>query len=185
MTDKVCFGVYELDRDARELRKRGALIRLQDQPLRVLAILTGRPGEIVTRQELQAQIWGKETFVDFDHSLNKAVNRIREALNDDARTPQYIKTIPRRGYRFIASVEIHVKHDAPTHPVSADTSGAFAHPGNAIELRPVQLSKPVARDVANRCPIRLRIAIIAMVSVLVSAMILAIWLVLATPRCKL
>src|SRR5882757_6573473 len=153
LTDKVCFGVYELDRDARELRKRGVLIRLQDQPLRVLAILTGRPGEIVTRQELQAQIWGKETFVDFDQSLNKAVNRIREALNDDARTPQYIETIPRRGYRFIASVEIHVKDDAPTHPVSADTSGAFAHTGNVIELRPLQLSTPVARDIANPYPI--------------------------------
>jgi DNA-binding response OmpR family regulator len=76
MSGRIRFGLYELDRDARELRKRGVLIRLQDQPFRVLAILTGRPGEIVTREELQEQIWGKETFVDFDQSLNKAVNRI-------------------------------------------------------------------------------------------------------------
>jgi DNA-binding winged helix-turn-helix (wHTH) protein len=117
MAHKIRFGVYELDRDARELRKRGVLIRLQDQPFRVLAILTGRPGEIVTREELQEQIWGKETFVDFDQSLNKAVNRIREALNDDAGTQQYIETVPRRGYRFIAPVAaIPQKEARPNSP---------------------------------------------------------------------
>ena len=77
MADKISFGVYELNRDARELRKRGVLIRLQDQAFRVLAILIERPGEIVTREEMQKQIWGKDTFVDFDQSLNKAINRIR------------------------------------------------------------------------------------------------------------
>src|SRR5882724_92987 len=104
MPDKIRFGVYELDRDAMELRKHGVLIRLQEQPFRVLAILSGRPGEIITREELQEQIWGKDTFVDFDQSLNKAVNRVREALNDDAGTPQYVETVPRRGYRFVAPV---------------------------------------------------------------------------------
>jgi DNA-binding winged helix-turn-helix (wHTH) protein/Tol biopolymer transport system component len=103
LPDKIRFGVYELDRDAMELRKHGAILRLQDQPLRVLAMLAGRPGEIITREELQEQIWGN-TFVDFDQSLNKAVNRIREALNDNAGTPQYVETVPRRGYRFIAPV---------------------------------------------------------------------------------
>ena len=103
MSGKIRFGVYDLDRDAMELRKHGVLIRLQDQPFRVLAILAGRPGEIVTREELQEQIWGN-VFVDFDQSLNKAVNRVREALNDNAGTPQYIETVPRRGYRFIAPV---------------------------------------------------------------------------------
>jgi DNA-binding winged helix-turn-helix (wHTH) protein/Tol biopolymer transport system component len=105
MADKIRFGVYELDREARELRKHGVVLRLQEQPFRVLAMLAGRPGEIVTREELQEQIWGN-TFVDFDHSLNKAINRVREALNDDAGTPQYIETVPRRGYRFIAPVAI-------------------------------------------------------------------------------
>src|ERR1700734_2694081 len=103
MPDKSRFGVYELDRDAMELRKRGVLLRLQEQPLRVLAMLAVRPGEVITREELQERIWGS-TFVDFDQSLNKAVNRVREALNDNAATPQYIETIPRRGYRFIAPV---------------------------------------------------------------------------------
>src|SRR6202012_1571195 len=79
MSNRIRFGLFELDRDARELRKRGALIRLQDQPYRVLEILTERPGEVVTREELQQQIWGKGIYVEFDHSLNKAVNRLREA----------------------------------------------------------------------------------------------------------
>jgi DNA-binding winged helix-turn-helix (wHTH) protein len=103
MPDKIRFGVYELDRDAVELRKDGVPVRLQEQPFRVLAMLTERPGETITREQLQERIWGN-TFVDFDQSLNKAVNRIREALNDNAGTPQYIETVPRRGYRFIAPV---------------------------------------------------------------------------------
>ena len=112
MSRKIHFGVYELDRDAMELRKHGMLIRLQEQPLRVLAKLAERPGEIITREELQEQIWGN-TFVDFDQSLNKAVNRVREALNDNAGTPQYIETVPRRGYRFIAPVAAAPQTDAP------------------------------------------------------------------------
>jgi len=103
MPGKIRFGVYELDRDAMELRKHGVPLRLQEQPFRVLAMLTERPGEIITREQLQERIWG-DTFVDFDQSLNKAVNRVREALNDNAGTPQYIETVPRRGYRFIAPV---------------------------------------------------------------------------------
>jgi DNA-binding winged helix-turn-helix (wHTH) protein len=87
-----------------ELRKHGVPIRLQEQPFRVLATLAERPGEIVTREELRERIWPKDTFVDFDQSLNKAVNRVREALHDDAGTPQYVETVPRRGYRFIAPV---------------------------------------------------------------------------------
>ena len=104
MLGKLQFGVYELDRDALELRKNGVPVRLQEQPLRVLAVLLDRPGEIVTREELQERIWGKDTFVDFEQSLNKAVNRLREALNDEPGLPRYVETVPRRGYRFIAPV---------------------------------------------------------------------------------
>src|ERR1700734_2836019 len=120
MPDKSRFGVYELDRDAMELRKRGVLLRLQEQPLRVLAMLAERPGEIITREQLQERIWG-DTFVDFDQSLNKAVNRVREALNDNAGTPQYVETIPRRGYRFITPVAAapQTETPAPAAPVSA------------------------------------------------------------------
>src|ERR1700679_595132 len=119
MPGRIRFGVYELDRDAMELRKHGVPIRLQEQPFRVLAMLAERPEEIITREQLQERIWGN-TFVDFDQSLNKAVNRLREALNDNAGTPQYVETVPRRGYRFIAPVaalpltEAH--DDAPVTP---------------------------------------------------------------------
>jgi eukaryotic-like serine/threonine-protein kinase len=120
MSGKIRFGVYELDRDAMELRKHGVPIRLQEQPFRVLAMLAERPGEVITREQLQEQIWGN-TFVDFDQSLNKAVNRVREALNDNAGTPQYVETVPRRGYRFIAPVVAAPQTEAPARatPVSA------------------------------------------------------------------
>lgn len=108
------------------------LIRLQEQPFRVLAILSGRPGEIITREELQEQIWGKDTFVDFDQSLNKAVNRVREALNDDAGTPQYVETVPRRGYRFVAPV---------TGNTPAEQTGATA-PSSAVSDLGTTKSRP-------------------------------------------
>src|ERR1700733_9107694 len=111
MSGKIRFGRYELDRDAMELRKDGVLVRLQVQPLRVLAMLTERPGETITREQLQERIWGN-TFVDFDQSLNKAVNRVREALNDNAGTPHYVETVPRRGYRFIAPVAMAPQAEA-------------------------------------------------------------------------
>src|SRR5271170_7719508 len=113
------FGVFELDRDAMELRRNGVPIRLQEQPLRVLAALVERPGEIITREELQERVWGKDTFVDFEQSLNKAVNRLREALNDEAGQPKYVETVPRRGYRFIAPViGLPMEQPSPQSPVS-------------------------------------------------------------------
>jgi DNA-binding winged helix-turn-helix (wHTH) protein/Tol biopolymer transport system component len=104
MESKVQFGVFELDRSALELRKNGVPIRLGIQPLQLLSALLERPGQIVTRDELQERLWGKETFVDFELSLNKVVNRLREAINDEASRPRYIETLPRRGYRFIGTV---------------------------------------------------------------------------------
>jgi len=127
MSGKIRFGVYELDRDAMELRKHGVPIRLQEQPFRVLAMLAERPGEVITREELQEQIWGN-TFVDFDQSLNKAVNRMREALNDNAATPQYIETVPRRGYRFIAPV---AKIPPGEEPAAVVHLGSVERPASA------------------------------------------------------
>jgi TolB-like protein/DNA-binding winged helix-turn-helix (wHTH) protein/Tfp pilus assembly protein PilF len=99
------FDNFELDIRAAELRKDGVKLRLQGQPIHVLATLLDRAGELVTREQLQAQLWPAETFVDFDHSLHNAVARIREVLGDSAGTPRYIETLPRRGYRFIGTVE--------------------------------------------------------------------------------
>ncbi len=98
----VRFGVFEVDFEAGELRKNGARIRLQEQPFQVLAVLLERAGQVVTREELRQKIWPADTFVDFDHSLNTAVNKIREALGDSASNPRFVETLARRGYRFIA-----------------------------------------------------------------------------------
>ena len=99
------FGVFELDLHTRVLRKHGMRIRLQEQPLLVLAALLKCPGELITRDDLRAQVWPRDTFVSFDHALNTAVKKIRAALSDDADAPRYVETVPRRGYRFIAPVE--------------------------------------------------------------------------------
>jgi TolB-like protein/Flp pilus assembly protein TadD len=98
------FGLYEVDLRSGELRKDGIRIRLQEQPLQVLSLLLRQPGEIVTRDEIQREIWGGDTFVDFDHGLNKAISKLREALNDSPTAPRFIETIARRGYRFLAPV---------------------------------------------------------------------------------
>src|SRR5882724_3768265 len=99
------FGVFELDLSAGELRKSGVKQRLQGQPFQVLALLLERAGEVVTREELQQKLWPSDTFVDFDHSLNTAINKVREALGDSASSPRYVETLARRGYRFIAPVQ--------------------------------------------------------------------------------
>src|ERR1700681_1280954 len=98
------FGVFEVDVRAGELRKQGIRIKLQEQPFHVLTLLLQQPGEVVTREELRSQNWPADTFVDFDNSLNTAINKLREALGDSADNPRFIETLPRRGYRFIAPV---------------------------------------------------------------------------------
>jgi cholera toxin transcriptional activator len=101
------FGLYELDGATGELRKDGkARPRIQGQPLEILLRLLTRPGDVVTREELRLALWPVDTFVDYDHSLNTAVNKLRDALSDSADNPRFIQTISRRGYRFIASVEV-------------------------------------------------------------------------------
>src|ERR1700690_1415057 len=99
------FNSFELDTHTGELRKRGVKLRLQGQPLQVLATLLKRAGDLVTREELRAEIWSADTFVDFDHSLHNAIARLREVLGDSAETPRYIETLPRRGYRFVGLVD--------------------------------------------------------------------------------
>lgn len=99
------FGVFELDLRAGELRKHGLRVRLQEQPFQVLTMLAEHPGEVVTREELQKKLWPADTFVDFDHGLNKAISKIREALGDSAESPRFVETVARRGYRFLAEVK--------------------------------------------------------------------------------
>src|SRR5262250_3118056 len=98
------FGVFEADLRAGELRKQGVRVKLQEQPFQVLVVLLQRPGEVVTREELRNHNWPPDTFVDFDNSLNTAINKLREALGDSADNPRFIETLPRRGYRFLTPV---------------------------------------------------------------------------------
>ena len=98
------FGIFEADLSAGELRKGGSRIRLQEQPFQILAMLLERPGQIITREELRSRLWPEDTFVDFEHGVNSAVARLRDALGDSADSPRYIETLPRRGYRLIVSV---------------------------------------------------------------------------------
>ena len=99
------FGVFEADASTGELRKQGLRVKVNVQPFQVLLILLARPGELVTREEISKQLWPDGTFVDYEHGVNSAVNRIREALGDQARNPRFIETLARRGYRFVAPVQ--------------------------------------------------------------------------------
>src|SRR5882724_7427936 len=98
------FAGFRVDLHARELRRNGNIIRLQEQPFSLLAVLLEHAGDVVTREELRQHLWPSDTFVDFDNSLNTAVNKIREALGDSAESPRFVETLPRRGYRFMVPV---------------------------------------------------------------------------------
>lgn len=121
------FGVFELDLSTGELRKGGVKLRLQGQPIQVLTLLLERAGEVVSREELRQKLWASDTFVDFDHSLNTAINKVRETLGDSASSPRYVETLARRGYRFIAPVQAPVPA-MPTNGIAAD--GAPAQPAS-------------------------------------------------------
>jgi len=144
---RIQFGAFELDSAAGELRKHGIKIRLQEQPLQILQQLLEHPGEVVTREELQKRIWPADTFVDFDHGLYSAVKRLRDALSDNAETPRYVETLPRRGYRFIAAVNGGNRGEAKveTASVEAPASVVLERPAPWRSLRiPVRVAAGVA-----------------------------------------
>lgn len=127
----VRFGVFEADLTTGELRKSGMKLRLQGQPFQVLALLLERAGEVVSREELQQQLWPSDTFVDFDHSLNTAINKVRETLGDSASSPRYVETLARRGYRFIAPILAESRTSAtliPAVPTENEPTIPALHP---------------------------------------------------------
>lgn len=133
----VRFGAFELDLRTGELRKSGVRIHLPDQPFQLLKTLLDRPGELVTRDELRQRLWSTETFVDFDHGLNAAVRRLRDALGDSADVPRFVETLPRRGYRFIAPViRQPVAEETPPSGPAAESNG---------EISPTPIAKPAWR----------------------------------------
>jgi DNA-binding winged helix-turn-helix (wHTH) protein len=135
----VRFGVFEVDLSAGELRKSGRKLRLQEQPFQMLALLLDRPGDVITREELRQKLWPADTFVDFDHGLNTAVNKVRDALGDSASHPLYVETIARRGYRFLAPVERMETSAAP------QTAAAQTPVASAEETLHPELDVPIPR----------------------------------------
>ena len=138
------FGVFEVDLDAGELRKNGARIRLQEQPFQVLAALLQNVGQVVTRDHLRETIWPADTFVDFDHSLNTAVNKIRESLGDSASSPRFVETLARRGYRFIAPVDSLTTASTPAHTQEQQNDPATSSSAGQAALHP-ELHVPLPR----------------------------------------
>jgi len=128
------FGVFELNLDTQELRKFGTQMKLPPQPFRLLALLASRAGQVVTREEIQEQLWGEDTYVDFEHGMNKCVKQIRTALGDDVGKPVYIETIPRQGYRFLAPV-VSKTVLAPAPRVRESSSGIPADLAEMIRAR--------------------------------------------------
>ncbi|MBV8517342.1 MAG: winged helix-turn-helix domain-containing protein [Acidobacteria bacterium] len=127
------FAGFELT-DTNELRRDGAPVHLQPQPMRVLALLAARAGTLVTREEIRRHVWGEETFVDFDQGLNWCIRRIREALGDDASAPRFIQTVPRRGYRFIATVDATLDATPAATPIPTSSPRVRRWPALAASL---------------------------------------------------
>src|ERR1700735_1446408 len=148
----VRFGTYEVSLQSGEVRKSGLRIRVQQQPIKLLKALLERPGEVVTREELRGRVWPDESFGDFDQALNIAVGKLRSALGDSAENPRFIETLPKRGYRFMASVSFveadgHIRTPQSPSAPSAGSEPGFQLQGNGLALSPVtgeeaQLQRP-------------------------------------------
>ena len=128
------FGVFELNLDLEELRKNGTLLKLPPQPFKLLALLVSRSGQVVTRDEIQGQLWGNDTFIDFEQGVNKCIKQIRTALSDNPDNPLYLETIPRRGYRFLAPVRTKIV-PAPPPQVREASSGLIANVAGQVRSR--------------------------------------------------
>jgi len=163
LSQRFHFGVFDLDLRAGELRKHGQRIRLQEQPFQVLAMLVQNPGEVVTREDLQKRLWSADTFVDFDHGLNKAINKIREALSDSAESPRFVETVARRGYRFLAEVKIADAISPPASQTAAPPPAAAQAVPRADSAEPL----PTARS-----PFAWKLATLVLILLIAS---LAIW----------
>lgn len=138
------FGLFELDPGTRQLTKNGARIRLAQQPVQILSILLERPGEIVTRDELRRRLWPSDVFVDFDHGLNKSIQKLRDALGDSASSPRYVETIPRVGYRFIAPVD-QARTFLPTPPETNGPHSETVHAPSPDEKAAEEAGRHPAR----------------------------------------
>ena len=153
------FGVFELNLDTEELRKSGTIIKLSPQPLRLLALLANHSGQIVTREEIKEQLWGEETFVDFEQGMNHCIKQIRTVLGDNADNPLYVETLPRRGYRFLAPI-VSKNIPAPAPQIIKSQSGiqsailpALKPPGIQAVSKPPTAAPAVEPVVSESQPV--------------------------------
>jgi len=161
------FGAFELELPAGELRRAGVLLHLSPQPFNILVLLLHRPGQLVSREEIRQQIWGAETFVDFEHGLNFAIKKIRDTLGDDANTPRYIETLPRRGYRFVCPVEWIDHSEAPVGLGETTDTRPKKRGSEEIAPDPLQVSpqrRSLPRFLFAFIPLLLTAALFAIVS---------------------
>src|SRR2546425_4089258 len=128
------FGLFEVDSRTGELRKQGRQIKLRGRPFDILVLLLARRGDVITREELRQQLWPADTFVDFDHGLNSAMNRLREGLGDSAENPRFIETLPKRGYRFIAPIDVDARQQGDS-PLAAPPPPQTAPPPDTVPPR--------------------------------------------------
>ena len=140
------FGVFELNLDLEEIRKNGTLLKLPPQPFKLLAMLASRSGQVVARDEIQQQLWGSDTFIDFEQGVNKCIKQIRTALGDNPDNPLYIETLPRHGYRFLAPVRTKLV-PAPPPQVKEASSGLIANVAGEVRDRVRAASPPPASSV--------------------------------------
>lgn len=167
-SNRACFGPFEVDLHTLELWKFGTRLKLVGQPFEILSVMLRRPGELITREELHSLLWPADTFVDFNHGLNAAVNKLREALSDSAENPRYIETLPRRGYRFIAKVEWIGPEPSPEQPVQVvdrEPDAPLLQPHAPIEV--VATAVSVSRAATRRTWPRYALALGALSAFLV------------------
>jgi len=166
----VSFGPFEANLATQELHKFGTRLRVPNQSFQILALLLDRPGQLVTRDELRQKLWPSDTFVEYDQGLNAAVNRLRDALGDSAEKPRYVETLPRRGYRFLASVKVNAESDEPSSarsdnspPPSAPTAVAAGNPPSTTTSPSVEPAKAIGLSNAHRT--KLLVAAVVMFSI--------------------
>jgi DNA-binding winged helix-turn-helix (wHTH) protein len=166
------FGVFEVDLRTGELRKQGLKIKLRDQPFQILLLLLAHPGEVVSRGELQKQLWPADTFVDFDRGLNKAVNHLRDALGDSAESPRFIETLPKRGYRFISPIDAGNGH--PLEPTPETQPELAAQPERWARAQPPG-SRGATRGLKPKLSAGLPWAIAGLSSVVAVILVALLW----------
>jgi DNA-binding winged helix-turn-helix (wHTH) protein len=162
---QVCFGPFEVDLRTQEIRKHGTLIRLSGHPFQILEMLLARPGDLITREEFQSRLWPGASLVDCTHDLNAAINKLREALSDSAISPQYVETLPRRGYRFIGTIRKSAS-DLPSSAASVELPPAALTPDPVSST--IRQPIPAPRQFISR---QWSIAMMTLVALMIGALV--------------